>query len=102
MTLRLGIAAPLPPAPTGPADYVAGMLPALARRAEITCLTADPDAVDPELLERFTVLPLERRRDEDTDVVVYHVANNPHHTEVNEAAMDGPPGLLVGHDGSLH
>jgi glycosyltransferase involved in cell wall biosynthesis/SAM-dependent methyltransferase len=102
MTLRLGIVAPLPPAPTGPADYVAGMLPAIARRAEVTCLTADPDAVDEAIHKEFAVLPLHRRHDENLDVVVYHVANNIHHTEVNEAAMEGPPGLLMVHDGSIH
>jgi glycosyltransferase involved in cell wall biosynthesis/SAM-dependent methyltransferase len=102
MTLHLAVAGPLPPARTGPADYVKRSLPALARLAEVTCLTGDPGAVDADLRQRFRVRSLEERHDPAFDLVVYHVANNPFHEDVVAAAMDGPPGLIVLHDGSLH
>ncbi|MHB8465908.1 MAG: methyltransferase domain-containing protein [Acidimicrobiales bacterium] len=102
MTLHLAIAGPLPPARTGPADYVKRSLPALSELAEVTCLTANPAKVAPELRVQYRVRSLAERHDPAFDLVVYHVANNPFHEEVVAAAMDGPPGLLVLHDGSLH
>ncbi|GAC1594448.1 MAG: hypothetical protein NVS3B21_16450 [Acidimicrobiales bacterium] len=102
MSLHLAIAGPLPPARSGPADYVMRSLPALGRLVDLTCLTADPSAVDPELRRRWRVRSLAERHDPSFDLVAYHIANNPFHIEVVEAAMRGPAGLLVLHDGSLH
>jgi glycosyltransferase involved in cell wall biosynthesis len=102
VTLELGIVAPLPPARTGPADQLAALLPALARRARLTLFVADPAAVSARLRQRFRVAPIEERVDPALDLVVYHLANNPLHQEVLEAAIEGPPGLLVLHDASLH
>jgi glycosyltransferase involved in cell wall biosynthesis len=99
--VRLAVVAPLPPARTGPAPYLAGMLPALAARAELTVCVPDVLAVDPVLRQRWDVRPLEDRYG-DHDLVVYHVANNPWHAEVNAAAFDGPAGLVVLHDASQH
>ena len=102
MSLHLAVAGPLPPARTGPADYVKRSLPALSRLAEITCLTGDPAKVDPDLRRDYRIRSLDERHDPAFDLVVYHVANNPFHEDVLAAAMEGPPGLLVLHDGSLH
>src|SRR5207248_2925678 len=41
MTLHVGLATTLPPAPTGPAEFVAGVLPELARAARITFFVDD-------------------------------------------------------------
>jgi glycosyltransferase involved in cell wall biosynthesis/SAM-dependent methyltransferase len=100
--MHLGIVSPLPPAPSGTADYVANFLPVLAARAEITCFTPEPDVVDAHLRERYTVRPLDERSDPAIDVLVYHLGNNPTHIEVNLAAVEGPAGVVVVHDGSLH
>jgi len=86
----------------GPADYVARSLPVLSELVEVTCLTASPGTVDPELRRRYRVRSLDERWDPSFDLVAYHVANNPFHEEVLSAALAGPPGLLALHDGSLH
>jgi glycosyltransferase involved in cell wall biosynthesis len=100
--LHLGLATTLPPAPTGPAEFVAGALPELARATTITCFVENPAAVDPWLRERFAVRALAERNDPAIDLLVYHIANNLHQVAIYDAAMDGPPGLLEIHDGSLH
>jgi glycosyltransferase involved in cell wall biosynthesis/2-polyprenyl-3-methyl-5-hydroxy-6-metoxy-1,4-benzoquinol methylase len=102
MSLKLGLAGPLPPAGAGPADYIAGLLPALSGLAELICFVPDPAEVDPALAARYSVRALSERRDSDVDLIVYHLANNPWHLEVVRAAMDGPPGIAVVHDASLH
>ena len=99
---HLGLATTLPPAPTGPAEFVAGALPALAAAARITCFVSDPDAVEPALARRFAMRPLAERDDPSVDLLVYHIANNLHQVAIYDAAMEGPPGLLEIHDGSLH
>jgi glycosyltransferase involved in cell wall biosynthesis len=102
LSLHVGLATTLPPAPTGPSEFVAGALPELARAARISCFVDDPGLVDPALRQRFTIRPLRERTDPDVDVVVYHIANNLAQISVYHAAMAGPPGLLEIHDGSLH
>lgn len=102
MSLHVGLATTLPPAPTGPAEFVAGALPQLAEAARISCFVDDPARVEPTLAERFRIRPLAERADPDIDVVVYHIANNLAQLPVYHAAMEGPPGLLEIHDGSLH
>ena len=100
--LHIGLATTLPPSPTGPAEFVAGALPELARACAITCFVDGPEAVDPWLRERFAVRPLGERDDAAVDLLVYHVANNLHQAAIYDAAMEGPPGLLEIHDGSVH
>lgn len=100
--LRLGVVGPLPPVPSGPADYLAGMLSELGARCELTCLVEDPAAVDEDLRARHRILPTGARFAPDLDVVMYHLANNTFHSEVLRAALEGPPGILVVHDASLH
>ena len=102
MTLHVGLATTLPPAPTGPAEFVAGVLPELARAARITCFVDDPRLVEPALRDHFDIRALDERGDPDIDVVVYHIANNLAQLAIYQAAMEGPPGLLEIHDGSLH
>lgn len=99
---HVGLATTLPPAPTGPAEFVAGALPALAAAARITCFVSDPAAVEPAIAQRFALRPLAERDDPSVDLLVYHIANNLHQVAIYDAAMAGPPGLLEIHDGSLH
>lgn len=100
--MRLGLVGPLPSVPSGPADYLAGLLPALAQRADLTCLVPRVDETDPELRARYDVRSIDERHDPSIDLLHYHLANNEHHEAVFEAAMTGPPGLAVVHDGSVH
>lgn len=102
MTLSVAVVAPLPPARTGPAPYLASLLPALSEQVDLTLCVPEVDAVRPELRERWDVRDLDARHDPRHGLVVYHLANNPWHAEVLDAAMDGPAGLLVLHDASLH
>lgn len=100
---HVGLATTLPPAPTGPAEFVAGALPDLARAARITCFVSNPGEVDPALAQRFAIRSLRERADDPSvDLLVYHIANNLPQAAVYDAAMEGPPGLLEIHDGSLH
>lgn len=100
--LHVGIVGPLPPAPTGPASYLARMLPALAKYADISCFVPDPMAVSGDLRRHWPIRHLDERLVAGCDVFAYHVANNPLHREVLAAALDGPPGLIVLHDASIH
>jgi glycosyltransferase involved in cell wall biosynthesis len=100
--IHIGLVGPLPPVQTGPADYLANMLPGLARHAEITVFVPDPAAVDASLRREYRVRPLTERDDPKVDVLIYHIANNPEQIPSIDAALEGPPGLLEIHDGSQH
>jgi glycosyltransferase involved in cell wall biosynthesis len=78
---------PLPPSPSGIADYVAEQLPALARHADVRAVSSEPHAS----AERTVVDELD----------VYHVGNSPAHAWVYRAALRRP-GVVVLHDWSLH
>lgn len=99
---RVGVVCPLPPCPSGPADWVADSADLLASRLDVVFLVDDPAVVRPDLRERLDVRPVAERHDPSIDVLIYHLANNPHHEFVYRAAMDGPPGLCEIHDGTLH
>ncbi|HLH27688.1 MAG TPA: hypothetical protein VKW77_02155, partial [Acidimicrobiales bacterium] len=83
--LHIGLATTLPPAPTGPAEFVAGALPELARACTITCFVDDPGGVDPALRRQFPVRPLTERDDPAIDLIVYHIANNLHQIAIYDA-----------------
>jgi glycosyltransferase involved in cell wall biosynthesis len=97
--LKLAIWSPLPPAPSGIADYVAETLPALARGADIEIVCTDPGAVDPDLRARFRICAPGEETPPDVDV--YHLGNSPAHAFVYRAAV-ARPGVAVMHDWSLH
>ena len=84
MTLRLAIWSPLPPSPSGIADYVAESLPHLARHAEVSVVAQDPGSIPP-----------------DADLDLYHLGNSPAHAFVYRAAR-ARPGVAVLHEWSLH
>jgi glycosyltransferase involved in cell wall biosynthesis len=74
--MKLGYFAPLPPAPTGVADYAATLLDALRKHGQVD--------VEPR----------------DCDVALYHIGNNHLHREVYERAIQRP-GVAVLHDAVL-
>lgn len=105
--MRLAVWSPLPPSPSGIADYVAEALPVLARHADIEVVVEDPGVVAPELARSVRLL----RPDEalspgggagvDDVLDLYHVGNSPYHAYVYRAAL-ARPGVIVLHDWSLH
>src|SRR5512140_1509383 len=74
--MKVGFFSPLPPAPTGVADYSAALLPLLRGFATVD--------VSPE----------------ECDVALYHVGNNGLHREIYQRAI-AQPGVVVLHDAVL-
>jgi glycosyltransferase involved in cell wall biosynthesis len=75
--MTVGFYSPMPPAPTGVADYSAALLQQLRQHGDVRLA---PDTCD---------LP------------VYHIGNNPLHTAIHELAV-AKPGVVVLHDALLH
>ena len=103
--MRLAFLSPLPPAPTGVADYSAEVLALLAGRHEIELFHAQ-DAVEEGRLpagcaRRPAAELLPRHRDRPYDAVVYQMGNGLDHAFLYEP-LARLPGLLVLHDLVLH
>jgi len=96
---RLAVWSPLPPSPSGIADYVAESLPALARLFDVEAVTEDPDTTDPSL--RAAVRVRASAESPEADLHLYHLGNSPAHGFVYRAAR-ARPGVVVLHDWSLH
>jgi glycosyltransferase involved in cell wall biosynthesis len=97
--LTINIWSPLPPSPSGIADYVAESLPALARHVDLHLVAESPEAVAPSLRERFPVFS--EPAAPEADLEVYHLGNSPSHAWVYRAAC-ARPGIAVLHDWGLH
>lgn len=100
--LKLAVCGSLPPDENGPASYLAAMLAHLSRYADLTLLVEHPSKVASHIRDRYPVGAMVDRFDPAHDLVLYHVANNPYHGATVDAAREGPAGLLVVHDVSLH
>ncbi len=103
--MRLAFLSPVPPAPTGIADYSAEVLALLAPRHGIDVFHAQ-EATDRSRLPGscgvFRAGELEaRHRDRPYDVVVYQMGNGPRHAFIYDL-LARIPGLLVLHDLVLH
>jgi len=103
--VRLAFVSPLPPAPTGIADYAADVLGLLAGRHEIDAFH-DQERVDADRLpsscglHRASTL-LARHAARPYDLVVYQMGNGRSHDRVYDL-LPRLPGLLVLHDLVLH
>lgn len=102
---RIAFVSPLPPAPTGIADYAADVLAALSPGHAIDAFHAQ-DAVDAgRLPAAVAVHPaaalMERHRQRPYDAVVYQMGNGPDHDFLYDL-LPRLPGLLVLHDLVLH
>ena len=97
--LRIGIWSPLPPSPSGVADYVVESIPALLVHADVHLVAEDPARVDPEVRRRFAVHPAMDAPAADLDV--YHLGNSPDHAFAYRRALLRP-GIAVLHEWSLH
>ena len=84
MSLSVNVWSPLPPSPSGIADYVAESAGALARRVELHLVDAGAAAAPPA-----------------ADLDLYHLGNSPEHAFVYRRAL-AVPGVAVLHEWSLH
>ena len=100
--IRLAVVSPLPPVPTGPADFVGHLASYLARHADVLLLTNAPDTVPRALRDVADVREVTPQTLGLADLTIYHIANNDHQAFAVDAALSGPPGLLTLHDISQH
>ncbi len=103
--MRLAFVSPLPPVPTGVADYAADVLALLSPRHEIELFCAQAEADAGRLpagvpLHPASALP-DRHRARAYDLVVHQMGNGPAH-DFLYAVLSRVPGLLVLHDLVLH
>jgi glycosyltransferase involved in cell wall biosynthesis len=90
---------PLPPEPTGVADYVRDLAPWLAEHLDLTLYHPRPESVE---LDRLPVRPMEEFLElPPSTLCFYQMGNNRHHHFVSEQASRRP-GVLVLHDLVLH
>ncbi len=98
--MRLAVWSPLPPSPSGIADYVAEQLPRLAAQADVSVVVPDPERVDPGAAQGVQLVRAEAAAPA-ADLDLYHVGNSPAHGYVYRQALRRP-GVLVLHEWSLH
>jgi glycosyltransferase involved in cell wall biosynthesis len=103
--MRLAVLSPIPPAPTGIADYTAEVLALLAPSHEIHVFHAqgavDPLALPPGVRVHHASGFLKRHREQPFDLALYQMGNGPAHDFLYEP-LSQVPGLLVLHDLVLH
>jgi len=98
---HLGWVSPLPPLPSGIADYSAELLPALAPSLRLTLFAPTP--WEASFLPTLPICPLEALPGQAVhlDGIVYHLGNNPYHADIYPLALRFP-GVVVLHDYVLH
>lgn len=101
--LRIALFSPLPPAPTGIADYSCELIPYLAERAEVTVFAERPAEVSEAVGRRLVVHPLDAYGPNRWayDVALYQMGNS-HHHEAMYRVLRLYPGIVVLHDYVLH
>ena len=82
---RVALFTPLPPAKTGTAEYGIALASELAKLVELEVFDKVPHRFDPRAF----------------DLVVYQIANNPHHAPFYNLALRHP-GVVVLHEVNLH
>lgn len=97
--MRLAWLSPLPPTPSGIADYSADLLPLIAERAEVDVFSP-PGGNEIPGVPVLAPDELEGRMGS-YDAVFHHLGNNPFHEFVYRAAFRWP-GVAVLHDFVLH
>jgi glycosyltransferase involved in cell wall biosynthesis len=96
---RIAYFSPLPPTPSGIADYSRELLSPLSRLAELTLFVDDPAHVDASLARRFPVKAAAAFPSEHLgfDLAVYHMGNSPFHAQIYPMALRYP-GIVVLHE----
>jgi len=84
-SIRVAMFTPLPPARTGTAEYARALVNELGKLVN---------------LEIFESVP-KRFNGKAFDTVIYQIANNPHHSDFYERALDHP-GIAMLHEVNLH
>jgi glycosyltransferase involved in cell wall biosynthesis len=97
LSVRIAVWSPLPPSPSGIADYVAESLPELARCGEVCAVVPRPQDVAPEIA---AFVPLLSPSQADAELDIYHIGNSPAHAYVYRAALERP-GIIVLHEWNL-
>jgi glycosyltransferase involved in cell wall biosynthesis len=99
---RLALVSPLPPQPSGIADYSRELLPSLARHYDIT-LVSEVETDDIRLAAAFPRLdPASFLREAGKfDRVLYQVGNSYYHRFQTEELLPNCPGMVVLHDAFL-
>jgi glycosyltransferase involved in cell wall biosynthesis/SAM-dependent methyltransferase len=85
VAIKVAFFSPLPPAPSGIADYAAALLEELRKLAHVEVFAVKPARFDPG----------------DFDIALYQIGNNVHHDFCYEAALEHP-GVVVVHEANLH
>jgi glycosyltransferase involved in cell wall biosynthesis len=97
----LAIVSPLPPTPSGIADYTAELAPALAVHYAVTLVSA----ARPEgpLAGRMPWLSEDDFAEQGSrfDRVLYHVGNNPMHTRILQELLPRIPGVVTLHEAAI-
>jgi glycosyltransferase involved in cell wall biosynthesis len=103
--LRLAFVSPLPPAPSGVADYAADLLGLLAGRHELELFHAQDGVDTTRLPAGLPLFPTSeftaRHRERPYELAVYQMGNGRSHDFVY-GVLSRVPGLLVLHDLVLH
>ena len=97
----LAIVSPLPPTPSGIADYTAELAPALAPHYAVTLVSA----ARPEgpLAGRMPWMSEEDFAEQGGrfDRVLYHIGNNPMHTRILQELLPRIPGVVTLHEAAI-
>ncbi len=98
--LKLAFLSPLPPAPTGVADYSAAILPALAQNADISLFAENKDAPPIANLspQPLTAYPGQRFA---FDAAFFQMGNSAYHAGIYQLFRHYPS-ILILHDIMLH
>lgn len=98
----LAVFTPLPPSPSGIADYAVELAPALAAHFDLMHVIADeaPEPAGDLPHVRISAWRSDESRDERT-LRLYHLGNNPDHVWILDE-LERRPGVTMLHDGSVH
>jgi glycosyltransferase involved in cell wall biosynthesis len=102
--LNIACFSPLPPAPTGIADYSRELLEPLSALAKVTLFVERPSLVDESLRQKYRIEPITAYPEArwGFDLALYHMGNSGYyHAAIYEMALRYP-GVVVLHEVVLH
>ena len=101
--MRIAWVSPLPPTPSGIADYSYELLPLLSELAAVTVFAPQTGTEPPAAPDGVTVLPPGGLSEQASsfDAIFHHLGNNPWHEFAYRLALE-VPGIAVLHEVVLH